>query len=116
MASAKAGWNVETLFEHFSALRVADKTAIEAALSANEKRFALLNEFRSVVTDLVAMRVTRPEFDAKIEGLSKELNVALARLNSSEGQDKGKDADWMKFVLAGSLLISAASLLVAFFK
>jgi len=113
-------WTVATLFEHFSELREADKTAVAAALASAEKavsaalaaadravakaeeaaeaRFKGLNELRTVVQDVMATLVTREAFDSKNQSMAKELGDAVKRFDAqiatSRGTSTGKAEGW----------------------
>lgn len=129
----KSEWTVDTLRDHILSLRAGDRTAIEAALSAAdravskaeqaaEKRFEGLNELRKVVSDVVGTLITRAECetrisalsektDAAIQGLTKELNAALGRLDKSEGQSGGKAQSWGILVGAVTMAVGITSVL-----
>ena len=98
---AEDDWTLNTLREYLLALRAADKTAVDAALAsadravakaetAAESRFEALNELRKVVTQIIGTLITRVEYAASVEALSKELANLSARLDRSEGQQGGQ--------------------------
>jgi hypothetical protein len=93
-------WTVDTLKEHFDALREDDQEAIAAALAAakeavikaevaSEKRFEGINEFRGALNDVVSRNVTRNEWSSSHEALIEKITELQRRADKNEGRGSG---------------------------
>jgi hypothetical protein len=91
-------WDVNSLKDHFDALRAADQTAVQAALAAQEKaiikaeaaaerRFELLNELRQGVAT-----------KEQLQALEKEMAAITERLTRGEGQKQGSEVTIGKII------------------
>ncbi len=94
-------WTLETLKEHFDALRKDDQGAVAAALSAAEraaakadsameKRFDAVNEFRATLSDQAAHLLPRAEFNAQFSGLLDRVGIISEQLNTLAAKTEGK--------------------------
>jgi hypothetical protein len=90
---SKAGWTLETLKEHFEALRADDKEAIAAALAAAEKAVLKAevrtqadkeasNEIRGAMLDAQAHFADKEATDRRLTNLE---NASLANASKSIG-------------------------------
>jgi hypothetical protein len=76
-----------------AALAAAEKAVVKAEV-ATEKRFEAVNEFRSMVNDLVSGKMDRAEFMLAVAGLSEKLEDLKERITRSEGRGQGLNAMW----------------------
>jgi hypothetical protein len=96
-----SGWTLETLKEHYDALREGDQRAIQTALDAFEKRMDSVNEFRKTLSD-------QQGTFARKEAVDIEINNIKTRLDQSQGRGAGiKDlAGW---IVSGVVAIVAVA-------
>jgi hypothetical protein len=129
-------WTVDILHAHILAIlderekrndqRFTDmQTALQAALAASEKavikaevatekRFEGVNEFRSMVNDLVAGKIDRAEFMLAIASLRERYDDLNDRVTRSEGKGSGKDALWAYIVGAIGVLAAVVAVVSRF--
>lgn len=98
-------WTIETLKEHFEALRAADQRAVQTALeaveraiskadSATEKRFDGVNEFRQTLSDQAATLMPRAETIALISNLQAQVD-RLEKVAATNAGREGISTRWI---------------------
>lgn len=127
-------WTVETSRAHFMAIleerekrydqRFTDmQTALQAALAASEKavikaevatekRFEGVNEFRSLVNDLVAGKIDRTEFALAMNSVTERQEELKDRVTRSEGKGAGLHAGWLILAATIPIIIGVIMLVV----
>ena len=94
------------------ALRQSDKEALETAKSAMEERLNKMNEFRDAIKDQNANFVTKPEFEARIDSVCKdivEFKEFIAAINAKADQ---KQVDRLTIVSIISIVIALVSVII----
>jgi hypothetical protein len=92
--------------EAVAAALQAAKEAVNKAEIATEKRFDAVNEFRSSLTDLTRTMMPRTEADGLIKAQADKIDVALARLDKSEGRTGATSSSITFLVAVGAVLVS----------
>jgi hypothetical protein len=95
------GWTIDTLKEHFEALRKDDQIAVASALSAAdraaakadlamEKRFDGVNEFRAQLGDQASTLMPRAESAAQFDAMNARVTALTGQLTKLEAKGEGK--------------------------
>lgn len=104
-------WTIDALKEHFDQRFASSERAVDAALQAvkdegrkaasdMDKRLAVLNELRGVVSDQQAHFVQQSEYRQAHSALVEKVNDLSARIDRSEGRGSGFSAGWGYLVAA----------------
>ena len=94
-----SGWTVDTLHIHMDVqladLRrhlderfTAQQDMVRTALTANDKRFESVNEFRAQLNDQVGTFITRTEYSATIKGIDDKVDLLQARVDDAGGMQR----------------------------
>lgn len=106
-------WTLETLHEHWKALRRDDQAAVASALSAAEraatkadnameKRFDGVNEFRAALADQASNLMPRAEYAAQHKALADQVRTLSDQLNTLASNSEGRQS------ISGPLMIGIA--------
>jgi hypothetical protein len=133
MAGAESEWTVQTLKEHFEALRAADLVARDAALAAvqqaiskadaaTEKRFEGINELRGALSDQASRLLPRAEYTAQHQSVVERLGVVSEDLNTLRAKSEGKregvggtGATIFQFIIGGAAVVAMVGTIITFF-
>jgi len=106
-----AGWTLETLYIHFSALMLDQKEAVIAALASaetavnkaeynSEKWRDSANEWRQAMDDREVKFLPRTEYTGAHQALIDRISALESRVTKSEGAGQGLKQGW-SFLVAG---------------
>lgn len=88
-----------------TALASAEKATAKAETAA-ERRFEAVNEFRAQLSDQNATFITRVEFNAKFEGLERQVQDLKKRADQSQGSSIGTGKLYGWLIAAAGLIVS----------
>lgn len=127
------GWTLDTLETHLSsqiqalkesaaaATKSADR-AIEKSDAAIEKRLDALNEIRNILNDTITKTLSRDEYLARHEELSRRFTELATRVIHNESVARGKQegmttlsATFITGISTLAILISAAAAIITLF-
>ena len=122
-----SGWTIETLKEHFEALREADKEAVKAALAAAERAVEKAeanaekwrenaNEWRGAMNDRERNLMPRAEAEKSIKANAEKIDGLETRIERSEGRSGGLNAGWAYLLAAIGMLATIVSIVMALWR
>lgn len=102
-------WDVDSLKEYVDSRLDDQQRAVVIANTANEKRLDAVNEFRAQLSDQTRSFLTRNEFIAQHESLSKRVDELTNRINLITGRSTGYSASWgiITTAIAGAAAVIA---------
>ena len=97
------------------AMMAAEKAVLKSE-EAYDKRFQAVNEFRSMVQDVVNTMITRAEADSRLQALSERIEANRIRLDRSEGTGAGLKTGWALLVGLVGIIATIATIFAMYFK
>jgi hypothetical protein len=114
-------WTVDTLKEHFEALRTDDLRALEAVATDVKSKFESMNEFRGALSDAQNKNITRNEAETEfkairaqmmteVKSLNDKFDVLIARLSTEEGIKQGAQSTKAFFMSFPGMMLTVLSI------
>jgi hypothetical protein len=97
-----------------TALASAEKATAKAETAA-ERRFEAVNEFRAQLADQSATFITRVEFDAKMEGMIRQVEELKKQADRAAGRSGGQGAMYGWIIAAVGLIVSVVVMMNVLF-